>query len=322
MGHSFIAHDATFADVTGPSPRLTRLATVDAHEGPVYVAHEHSLYYTSVPRPSNDPVFGHRSVNICRLQLDGRVAVDGRRGDVVVASANNANGMTRWVDGRLLVCEQGSMREHAAVSLIDPSTGHREVVIDSWRGLRFNSPNDVTVSSDGSVWFTDPSYGYLQGFRPPPMLGDYVYRVDTTKRTVTVASDGFSKPNGLAFSPDGSRLYVADSGAIQAPDSFHPELPHRVEVFDVGSNGMLSNRRLFAVIVPGFPDGLKTDASGRVYVSCARGVQVYSPDAVLLGEIAIAGAVNFCFGTGGVLFITNDDAVWAASLSSKGVSPT
>jgi gluconolactonase len=298
------------------------LADVDAHEGPVYVAHEHSLYYTSVPRPSDDPVFGQRAVNICRLQLDGSISVDGRRGDVVVANANNANGMTSWVDGRLLVCEQGSMRDHPAISLIDPSTGDREVLVDSWRGLRFNSPNDVIVGADESVWFTDPSYGYLQGFRPPPVLGDYVYRVDTTTGTVTVACDGFSKPNGLAFSPDGSRLYIADSGAIQAPDSFHPERPRRVEVFDVASNGSLSNRRLFAVIVPGFPDGLKTDTSGRVYVSCARGVQVYSPDAVLLGEIAINGAVNFCFGTGGGLFITNDAAVWAASLSSKGVSPT
>jgi gluconolactonase len=90
-------------------------------------------------------------------------------------------------------------------------------VVDSWRGLRLNSPNDVVQKRDGTIWFSDPSYGFLQGFKDPPQVGDYVYRFEPRSGELSVVSDGFDKPNGLAFSPDESLLYVGDSGAIHAP---------------------------------------------------------------------------------------------------------
>ena len=197
-------------------------------------------------------------------------------------------------------------------------TGARTVVADRWRSRRLNSPNDVVVAPDGAVWFTDPSYGHLQGFRPPPEVGDHVYRWDPVSGAVDVAADGFDKPNGIALSTDGSTLYVTDSGANQTPGSFHVDRPHHVEAFDVVGGDRLSGRRLFAVTAPGIPDGLKIDSDGRVLVSSDTGVLVLSPEGHLLGEIAVPGTVNFTFGgiDGHVLFITTDTAVVAAVLDN------
>jgi gluconolactonase len=289
--------------------RLDLLVETDAHEGPVYVAQDHALYFTTVPRPgANGP-----RVDIRRLALDGL------RVTTVREDANAANGMTLAPDGRLLVCEQGSMTRPAAITLVDRATGHAEIVVDGWRGRPLNSPNDVAVTRDGAVWFTDPSYGHLQGFRPKPALGEHVYRYDPASGQLDVAADGFDKPNGLAFSPDERTLYVGDSGAIHAPGDYDPDRPRHVVAFDVGDDGRLTRRRPFGDPVPGFPDGIKIDAAGRVYVSCERGVRVLDPSGRLIREIAVpGGAVNFAFGgpERDVLLITADDAIRAAHLTA------
>ena len=267
----------------------TRLADVDAHEGPVFVAEEDALYFTSVPRPD---------VATKRLSLrTGEVSV--LRGD-----ANKANGMALAADGRLVVCEQGTRSQRARISLVDRATGAAETLVDGWRGLPLNSPNDVVVKSDGTVWFTDPSYGFLQGFRPEPKLGDLVYRHDPSSGETDVVADGFDKPNGLAFSPDEEVLYVGDSG----------EQTHHVEAFDVGDGSRLSGRRRLAVIDPGYPDGIKVDADGLVYAASCGGVHVLDPSGDLVGEIDVPGAVNLAFGRHGRLYVTADTAVWAAAI--------
>ena len=288
----------------------------DAHEGPVYVAGEDALYFTTVPRPG--PA-GPR-VDIRRLALDGaRFPLEPGRLGTVRADANAANGMTLAPDGRLLVCEQGSMTRPAAITLVDRATGDVEPLVDAWHGEPLNSPNDVVGNSNGTVWFTDPGYGHLQGFRPAPRLPDRVYRYDARDNELAVAAEGFDKPNGLAFSSDGLTLYVGDSGAIHAPGDYDPARPRHVVAFDVSGDGRLTCRRRFGDAVPGFPDGIKVDAAGRVYVSCDRGVRVLDPDGMLVAEIAVpGGAVNFTFGgpDRDVLLITADDAVWAAHLTA------
>ena len=272
-----------------------RIAEVDAHEGPVYVPFEEALYFTT------------QAGSIKRLALDsGEVTT-------LVEDANTPNGMTLGHDGRLIVCEQGSMTSDAAISAIDPATGEREVLVDSWRGEPLNSPNDVVVRHDGTIWFTDPSYGHLQGFRPEPRLGDYIYRFDPSTSALEVVDDSFVKPNGIAFSPGGETLYATDSGANQEPGSFHVAMPHHIVAFTVTDTGRLRDRRLLAVTMPGFPDGLKTDGAGRIYASAFSGVQVFSPSGNLLDEIDLPGAVNFAF-AGDELLITADTAIWSVSL--------
>jgi gluconolactonase len=223
-------------------------------------------------------------------------------------------------DGALIVCEQGSRWQPARISRVDRATGEAETVVEDWRGLRLNSPNDVVVGADGAIWFTDPSYGHLQGFRPPPEVGDYVYRHDPLTGETAVVADGFDKPNGIAFSPDERVLYITDSGANQAPGSYHVGRPHHIKAFDVREGRRLSGERLFAVVTPGFPDGIKVDRDGRVYASSFSGVQVFDPGGRLLGEIRLPGTVNFCFGgpEHDLLLITTDTAVWAAALAAKG----
>ncbi|MGH9283426.1 MAG: SMP-30/gluconolactonase/LRE family protein, partial [Acidimicrobiales bacterium] len=173
-----------------------------------------------------------------------------------------------------------------------------------------------------TLWFTDPSYGHLQGFKPEPLVGDHLYRYDPRTGRLSVVADSFVKPNGLAFSPDEQILYITDSGANQEPGSYHVGLPHHIMAFDV-AGGHLVNGRLFAVTTPGFPDGIKVDSGGNVYASAFSGVQVFNPAGDLIGEIHLPGAVNFAFGgpEGNVLFITTDTAVWAAVLAATGPPP-
>jgi gluconolactonase len=288
------------------------LVETDAHEGPVYFADENALYFTTLPRPGVD---GAPSLQIKRVGLDPPEQVS-----VVGGEANAANGMAPDLEGGLLVCEQGSRAHHARISRLDRLTGERESVVDHWRGLRFNSPNDVVCASDGSIWFTDPSYGHLQGFKPGPMVGDFVYRYDPATEQVEVVADSFDKPNGLAFSPDERVLYVTDTGANQQPGSYHVDRPHHIKAFDVVDGRSLIGERLLAVTTPGFPDGLKVDSGGNIYASSFSGVQVHDPGGLPIGEIRVPGAVNFCFGgpDGNLLFITTDSAVWVAELAAKG----
>ena len=287
--------------------RLEHVADVDAHEGPVYVPAERALYFTSLPRGRE------RRVAIRRLDLGSR------RVTTLRDPANDANGMTLGPDGRLLVCEQGSMAEPARITRVDRTTGEAETVVDGFEGRRLNSPNDVVTRSDGTIWFTDPSYGFLQGFRPPPETGDHVYRFDPASGDLRAVADTLDKPNGLAFSPDESVLYVTDSGANQEEGSFYPERPHHIRAFDV-TGPSLATERVFADVAPGFPDGIKCDSAGRVYASSASGVQVFDPNGERLGEIALPGAVNFTWGgpDRDLLLITTDTAVWAAALDLRG----
>jgi gluconolactonase len=248
---------------------MRRLVETDAHEGPVYVAEEDALYFTTA-RPH---------VHIRRLAVGS--------GEITTLRSQTgvANGMTLGHDGRLLVCEQ----QPAAITRVDRTDGAFETVLDSYRGVPLNSPNDVVVTCDGAIWFTDPSYAHLQGFAPPPRLPDAVYRFAGGE--LALVADGFEKPNGLAFSPDEQVLYVGDSEACV------------IWAFKGGE------RRLFAEITPGYPDGIKVGADGRVYSSAGDGIQVFEPDGRRADLIPIPGAVNFTFG-GGALFITTDDAIW------------
>ncbi len=251
-----------------------RIADVDAHEGPVVFGG--GLFFTTLRGA------------IKRLDLaDGSV-------DVVRADANRPNGMALGACGKLIVCEQGTFSTPARITKVDPASGAAETLAEACGGVPFNSPNDVVVARDGTLFFTDPSYGHLQGFRPPPQAPDAVYRLrDGVVARIAV---GFDKPNGIALSPDEQTLYVSDNGA-----------PHHL----LGLNG--DARRVVHVGTPGHPDGVKVASDGRVLVSAAHGVQVLAPDGDVVREIPLPGAVNFAL-DGDALFITTDTAVHAVEL--------
>ncbi|MDB5622442.1 MAG: gluconolactonase [Devosia sp.] len=205
--------------------------------------------------------------------------------------ANNSNGNTVDRQGRLVTCEHGTRRvtrtEH---------DGAITVLADSFNGKRLNSPNDVVVKSDGSIWFTDPTYGIdsdYEGNKAQSEIGaSNVYRIDAQSGEIRVVCDDFVKPNGLAFSPDESLLYVVDTGRTHGAQN-----PAHMRVFEVGENGTLSGGRVFADCTAGLFDGFRLDVDGRIWTSAADGVHVYDPDGTLIGKVRIPEVVaNLCFG--------------------------
>jgi gluconolactonase len=205
--------------------------------------------------------------------------------------AGYPNGNTIDRQGRLVTCEQGGRRvtrtEH---------DGSITVIADRYDGRRFNSPNDVVVRSDGSIWFSDPTYGIdtdYEGFRAEPEIdGCHVYRVDPSSGECRVVADDFVRPNGLAFSPDERRLYVSDTGASHVPGG-----PRHIRAFDVGDHGALSGGGVLATCTVGSFDGLRIDEDGRIWTSAGDGVHCYDPDGTLLGKVRVPETVaNVVFG--------------------------
>jgi len=203
--------------------------------------------------------------------------------------SNNANGNTTDRLGRLVTAEHSGRR----VSLTEKD-GTVKTVVDAFNGRKFNSPNDVVVKSDGTFWFTDPDYGL--GKNPKEQDGNFVYRFDPATKSITAVAKDFDKPNGLCFSPDEKKLYIADSGK-----------PKHIRVFDVNADGTLGGGRVFANIDKGSPDGIRCDAAGRLWSSSGDGAQVFSPDGELIVKVlAPEAGANLCFGgaNGRTLFIT------------------
>jgi len=232
------------------------------------------------------------------------------------AESNNSNGNTRDRQGRLITCEHLTRR----VTRTEPD-GSITVIADKHKGKRLNSPNDVVVKSDDSIWFSDPSYGIMTEFEgsrsEQEQGGCYVYRVDPKSGEIATVVEDFVKPNGLAFSPDEKTLYVADSAA-----SHDPNAPHHIRAFDVIDGKKLTNSRVFCDIKGGsIPDGFRVDVNGNVWTS-ADGVECYAPDGTLLGRIKVPEVVaNVTFGgkRRNRLFITATTSLYAVYVNTTGV---
>ena len=232
------------------------------------------------------------------------------------AESNNSNGNTRDRQGRLVTCEHLTRR----VTRTEPD-GSITVIADKHKGKRLNSPNDVVVKSDDSIWFTDPSYGIMTEFEgsrsEQEQGGCYVYHVDPKTGEIATVVEDFVKPNGLAFSPDESKLYVADSAA-----SHDPNAPHHIRAFDVVDGKKLANGRVFCDIKTGIPDGFRIDVNGNLWTSCHAGVECYAPDGTLLGRINVPEIVaNVTFGgkRRNRLFITATTSLYAIYVNTTGV---
>ncbi len=262
--------DDRFMSCVARSARVEKLAG-DCRwcEGPVYFPALRSLLWSDIP---NERMLRYD-------EASGAVSVFRQPSGYV-------NGNTVDRQGRLVSCEQGGRRvvrtEH---------DGSLTVLADRYGGRRFNSPNDVVVKSDDSIWFTDPSYGidsWYEGIKAESELdGCHVYRIDPHTRAVTRVADDFAKPNGLAFSPDERRLYIADTGFASG----------HMRVFDVADDGTLHGGAVFATETAGRYDGFRVDEDGRIWTSAGERVNCYEPDGTLLGRIVLPELVsNLVFG--------------------------
>ena len=242
---------------------------------------------------------------------------DEASGEVSVfrAPSDFVNGNTLDREGRLVSCEQGNRRV-----VRTERDGAITVIADRYDGKRFNSPNDVVVRSDGSVWFTDPTYGIdsdEEGHKGESEIGaSHVYRVDPDSGEVRIAADDFVKPNGLAFSPGERRLFVSDTGATHVEGG-----PRHIRVFDVGADGTLSGGEVFATSTAGLFDGFRFDADGRLWTSAGDGVHCYDSDGTLIGKVRLPEeAANVVFGgpQRDRLFVCATSSLYAVALAVRG----
>ncbi len=267
-------------------------------EGPAYLAAGRYLVWSDIP---NDRVLRWD-------ENDGHVSV-------FEQPCRNQNGHAVDRQGRLIACEHRSR----CVSRYE-FDGTRTVLADCFDGRRLNSPNDVVVRSDGSIWFTDPSYGidsdYEGDAAPMEQDGRHVYRIDPAGG-ITRVIDDMKQPNGLAFSPDEAFLYVADTGRSHFPDC-EPKIRRYPLTPDGRSLGAGAD---FVTCDAGLFDGFRTDTEGRIWSSAGDGVHCFAPDGTLLGKILIDEAVsNVCFGgpKRNRLFITATTTLRSVFVNARG----
>lgn len=305
-----------FAQILGQQPKLIHLADgFGFTEGPVYLSlKDHEEGFLLFTDQINDNIMMIRWHGL--LPYNQITPLSWSKPVVFRHPSNIADGQTLDLEGRLLTAETTGRR----VSITDLN-GEVKTMVGFYEGKPLNSPNDLVVKSDGTVWFTDPGYGCLQ-FPQECYLPNNVYRYDPKTQQLDAVVTTLKMPNGIAFSPDEKILYIIDSAAIQAPRTYYKPLPHAIYAFDVSEDGSkVLNQRQFAVVSPGFPDGMRLDIHGNIYVGALDGVQIFNPQGKLIGKIRLPKeTANLTFGSkdNNVLFICSSDSVWAIKLNTTG----
>ncbi|HET9819791.1 MAG TPA: SMP-30/gluconolactonase/LRE family protein [Rhodanobacteraceae bacterium] len=266
-------------------------------EGPAWFADRQCLLFSDIPNN-----------RIMRWTESGGVSV-------FREPSQFANGHTRDREGRLIGCSH-----HDRCITRTELDGRITVLADRYQGKRLNSPNDIVVKSDGTIWFSDPTFGITrdyEGGKQESELPPNVYRFDPRDGSLSVVADDFDGPNGLCFSPDEKRLYVAESGAPFAQDR-----RRHIRVFDVTGDGTgLGNPRVFHKVEPGAADGFRCDEGGNLWSSAADGVHCIDPAGDLLGKLKVPFVVsNLAFGGRNFsrLFICASQTLFAQYINRRG----
>jgi gluconolactonase len=295
--------DDSFAKLRLRTAAVEKLATgFRWAEGPVWFGDQRCLIWSDIP-------------NNRMLRWDEQTgAVTTFR-----QPSNHANGNTRDRQGRLVTCEHETRRITRT-----EYDGSITVLADRFEGKRFNSPNDIVVKSDGSVWFTDPIFGVNSNYesrKGQSELPQYVYRLDPESGDLSVAAEGLNGPNGLAFSPDESKLYVVES--LAAPNRL-------IHVYDVTGGGKtLTNKKLFIDCGAGTSDGFRVDTAGNLWCGWGMGsddldgVMVFNADGRAIGRIALPErCANLCFGGAmrNRLFMASSQSLYALYVDAQGAT--
>jgi gluconolactonase len=292
-------HDRRFARYILANAQLEELATGFRWiEGPVWMGDAGCLLFQDIPN------------NRTMRWMEGLGA------SVYRAPSNYGNGQTRDRRGRLIACSHRGRCMYRT-----EYDGQITTLVERHDGKRLNSPNDVVVKSDGSIWFTDPVYGIVndyEGGRQKSEQPPAVYRLEPESREIRIVADDFDGPNGLAFSPDEHLLYIAETGAPNADDP-----KQYIRVFEVKEDGAtLMGGEIFHKVEPGFSDGFRVDEDGNIWTSAGDGVHCISPGGELLGKIFVPHVVaNVTFGglAKNRLFIGGSTTLYSIFLDTRGV---
>ncbi len=295
--------EARFNSFFPAGASLTKLATgFKWAEGPVWFGELNELRFSDIP---NNRMMRWSPVNGLSTFRQ---------------PSQRTNGHTRDLDGNMISCEHSG--RCVSRTTLD---GRYEMIVSHWNGKRFNSPNDVVVKSDGTIWFTDPPYGIIsdyEGIKAESEIGkNQVYRFDPANGEVTVVADDFDRPNGLAFSPDESEIYIADSGHARGGGVFDDKYPRHVRVLKVVDGKKLGKSRVLAEIKPKVPDGLRVDTEGLVWISSGDGIHCYTPSGDRLGRVLVPETcANLTFGGHGKsrMFICGDSSIYAIETARVG----
>ncbi|KAK4190586.1 hypothetical protein QBC35DRAFT_490039 [Podospora australis] len=338
LAKPFHIYDAEFLDIIGRNPTLTLINHTSGdplfHEAPVWHPDTDEVFFC---QNAGSPAAGtglNKSAILQKISLSSITpAITSQRNasgsvKVNVVTTNpaviNPNGGTNY-QGQLLFAGEGQGANIApAIYLVNPKSPHNAtVLLDNFFGRQFNSLNDVAVNPrNGEIYFTDPTYGFSQDFRPPPGLPKQVYRFHRDTGAVVVAADGFNMPNGISFSPNGRHAYVTDSGLAQAFKGIDFTAPATVYRFDVQPDGTFENRKTFAFADRGIPDGIALDTKGNVYVGSGDGVHVWNPSGKLLGKIYLGtSTANFAFAGKGRMVILVETELYYVTLKAEGAFP-
>ncbi|KAH7303910.1 hypothetical protein B0I35DRAFT_364025 [Stachybotrys elegans] len=327
-----------FIAIIGESPTLTLIADSGTnpmfHEAVVWHPPTEEVFFAQNAGAKAAGTGLHRSSVIQKVSLSEAMAVSHLRngvGKVQVQVVDfqpaviNPNGGTNY-KGNFIFAGEGMGSDIApALYLANPEPPYNTtILINNYYGRQFNSVNDVAVNPwNGDIYFTDVTYGYLQDFRPKPVLPNQVYKLNAVTKAVTAVADEFVNCNGITFSPDGRYAYVTDTGSAQGFYGYEPTKPSSIYRYTVAADGTFENRKLFAHVTSRVPDGVHCDTNGNVYAGCGDGVHVWNPSGVLLGKIFTGEtAANFQFAGDGRMVICGETHLYFATLAAKGAALT
>ena len=265
-------------------------------EGPCYIKSHKKLYFSDIP---NNHLLSWDGSNV-KIEKD---------------PSNFINGNTEDLEGNLISCSHGGRCIYKT-----DINGNTTTLVDKYLDKKLNSPNDVVVKSDGSIWFTDPPYGILsdyEGYKGDMEYGAcYVFRYDPKENNLEVVSKDFLKPNGLAFSVNEDKIYIADSGG-----SHDVNAPNQIMVYDIVENKILKNGKVFHKFNPFFADGFRVDKDDNVWTSAGKGIKCFSPQGEVIGQLLLPDLVaNLTFGgeNNNILYVTSSSNLYSMELNQQG----
>ncbi|KAG1741010.1 hypothetical protein EDB19DRAFT_753460 [Suillus lakei] len=324
--------DPSFLEVTGPSATIRSIASnpgfAFAHEAPIYVPDLNAVFFSSNDGgPLGYNGWYNNSVVSMINMTEVDMALASTTGDVNIQvqtlnlpdTVQMVNGGTGPYKGDLLFITSGRALLPPSIVRVNPSPPYNAtVLLDNFLGRQFNSLNDIKILPGTDImFFTDPTYGWMLGFRPEPMLPSQVYRLDPSTGQVRVVADQFVHPNGIAFTPDGKTAFVADTGVVGTEQT----LPATIYQFDVDPQTQsFMNRRVFAYSDSGIPDGIQLDTMGNVYSGCGEGTHVWNAEGTLIGKFYLNSTTAEMIFTKSGLVILDEEAIYLANIQAQGLN--